>query len=88
MSSWKELFEESAEDVKKLKKEPSDNEKLQLYKFYKQAMIGKCNISQPGMFDFVGTEKWKAWNSLGNMSKEDAMCKYCELVLKLKEKYN
>ncbi len=88
MSELKELFEFSAEEVKTLKVKPTDDEMLVLYKYYKQATIGKCNTAQPGMFDFVGGAKWKAWNALGSMSKEDAMYKYCDEVDKLKKKYN
>jgi len=59
----------------------SNDEKLKLYGYYKQATIGKCNTQKPSMFNLVDKAKWEQWNSLGNMSKEDAMLKYSSLYL-------
>lgn len=58
----------------------SDQVKLSFYSLYKQATVGKCNVSKPSFFDFVGKLKWDAWNKLGDMSKEDAMRKYIEVT--------
>jgi acyl-CoA-binding protein len=66
---------------------PSDNEKLKFYALYKQATIGKCNVSQPWAISFVEKAKWDAWNNLGNMSKNDAMIKYCDLYMQTSSKY-
>ncbi|XP_041751520.1 acyl-CoA-binding domain-containing protein 5 isoform X2 [Coregonus clupeaformis] len=50
---------------------------LMFYSYYKQAMLGPCNIPRPtGYWDTAGKAKWDAWNSLGNMSKEEAMQAY------------
>jgi diazepam-binding inhibitor (GABA receptor modulating acyl-CoA-binding protein) len=54
----------------------SDENKLDLYKYYKQATIGDINIEEPGFFNFVGKVKWKAWHKLKGISKEDAMNEY------------
>jgi len=54
----------------------TNQDKLDFYKFYKQATLGDCNTSQPSMFNFIDNEKWKAWNSVSGMSKEEAMQKY------------
>eukprot|EP01027_Heterolobosea_sp_BB2_P001215 GEZU01001854.1.p2 GENE.GEZU01001854.1~~GEZU01001854.1.p2 ORF type:complete len:108 (-),score=46.50 GEZU01001854.1:126-449(-) len=62
------------------KPELSQDQKLAFYAYYKQATIGKCNTERPGMFDFVGKAKWDAWNKLGDMSKEEAMQKYIDLL--------
>jgi acyl-CoA-binding protein len=54
---------------------------LELYGFFKQATIGKCN--QPGPSMWHGMEKkakWNAWNELGNMNKETAMLGYINKV--------
>lgn len=32
------------------------------------------------MMDFVGRAKWDAWNSLGNMSQEEAQKNYINFV--------
>lgn len=49
-----------------------DSKKLEIYSLYKQGMIGDCNTSRPGTFDFKGKAKWEAWNKLKGMSKEEA----------------
>ncbi|XP_060936994.1 acyl-CoA-binding protein homolog isoform X2 [Limanda limanda] len=69
-------FEQMAEDVKKVKTKPSDQELLDLYGLYKQSTVGDVNIDQPGMFDMKGKAKWNAWNSRKGMSKDDAMSAY------------
>ncbi|XP_035019502.1 peroxisomal carnitine O-octanoyltransferase isoform X3 [Hippoglossus stenolepis] len=61
--SHQEEFEKMAEDVKKVKTKPSDQELLDLYGLYKQSMVGDVNIGQPGMFDMKGKAKWNAWDS-------------------------
>nr|XP_046264655.1 acyl-CoA-binding domain-containing protein 5-B-like isoform X4 [Scatophagus argus] len=59
--------------------QPSDNMMLMFYSYYKQATLGPCNIPRPtGFWDTRGKAKWDAWNSLGNMTKEDAMKNYIE----------
>ena len=40
-------FEKIAEDVKKMKTRPSDLQLLDLYGFYKQAVVGDINIGMP-----------------------------------------
>lgn len=66
---------------------PTDNEKLEFYSLYKQATIGKCNTASPWAINYVEKAKWNAWNKLGNMSKNDAMIRYCELYLDVSAKY-
>jgi diazepam-binding inhibitor (GABA receptor modulating acyl-CoA-binding protein) len=80
-------FINSVKDVKNLSVTPTDEELLYLYKYYKQANEGPCNTSQPSIFSFRERAKWNAWNSLGNMFKEDAMFEYTEYVESLIEKY-
>ena len=54
----------------------SNEEKLDLYKYFKQATVGDVNIPRPGMLDFKGKAKWDAWNSVKGMSTEDARTNY------------
>uniref|UniRef100_A0A670I6E0 Acyl-CoA-binding protein n=1 Tax=Podarcis muralis TaxID=64176 RepID=A0A670I6E0_PODMU len=61
-------FEKAAEEIKKLKTQPTDQEMLDIYSCYKQATAGDINA------------KWDAWNSLKGMSKEDAMKSYIKKV--------
>lgn len=49
---------------------------LHFYARYKQATEGPCNIPRPGFFDFKGKQKWEAWKSMGDLSKENAMKEY------------
>ncbi|KAM9387597.1 enoyl-CoA delta isomerase 2 [Phaethornis superciliosus] len=76
-------FEKAQEQLKLLKKDPGNEAKLKLYALFKQATEGPCNSPKPGMLDFVKKAKWDAWNSLGNLSQDNARQKYTELVASL-----
>ncbi|NXG71449.1 ECI2 isomerase, partial [Baryphthengus martii] len=76
-------FEKAQEQLKLLKEDPGNETKLKLYALFKQATEGPCNSPKPGMLDFVKKAKWDAWNSLGNLSKDNAREKYTELVSSL-----
>ncbi|KAG7282169.1 hypothetical protein CRUP_034916 [Coryphaenoides rupestris] len=80
-------FEKIAEDVKKVKTRPSDQQLLDLYSLYKQAVVGDINIAKPGMADMKAKAKWEAWNTRKGMSKEDAMSAYITLAKELIQKY-
>ncbi|XP_059194690.1 acyl-CoA-binding domain-containing protein 7 [Centropristis striata] len=86
MSSQEE-FEKLAEDVKKVKTRPTDQELLDLYGLYKQATVGEINTERPGMLDFKGKAKWDAWESRKAMSKDDAMAAYITLAKEIISKY-
>ncbi|XP_036073415.1 acyl-CoA-binding domain-containing protein 5A [Oryzias melastigma] len=58
--------------------QPSNDMMLKFYSYYKQATLGPCNIPRPGFWDAVGKAKWDAWNSLGDMEKEEAMSAYVD----------
>ncbi|XP_045045958.1 acyl-CoA-binding domain-containing protein 4 isoform X3 [Desmodus rotundus] len=49
---------------------------LRFYSYYKQATMGPCQVPRPGFWDPIGRYKWDAWNSLGKMSREEAMSAY------------
>ncbi|XP_043440708.1 acyl-CoA-binding domain-containing protein 4 isoform X1 [Prionailurus bengalensis] len=55
---------------------PSYEEMLRFYSYYKQATMGPCLVPRPGFWDPIGRYKWDAWNSLGKMSREEAMSAY------------
>ncbi|XP_066119508.1 acyl-CoA-binding domain-containing protein 4 isoform X2 [Saccopteryx bilineata] len=55
---------------------PSYEEMLRFYSYYKQATMGPCRVPRPGFWDPIGRYKWDAWNSLGKMSREEAMSAY------------
>ena len=89
MDDIEESFKNAVELVNqnKLKKNPTDDELLTLYKYFKQSEIGDINISCP-LLDLKGRSKWFAWESVKGMSKKESMEKYIETVLQLFEKYN
>nr|ACD11893.1 hypothetical protein [Isometrus maculatus] len=85
--SLDERFNKAASDAKNLKSRPTDNELLELYAFYKQATIGDCNISRPGVMDLKAKAKWEAWNGKKGMSQDDAKEAYIKFANELTEKY-
>ncbi|ORY97858.1 acyl CoA binding protein-domain-containing protein [Syncephalastrum racemosum] len=62
--------------------QPSREEKLELYAYYKQVSHGNVNTQRPGIFDMVGRAKWDAWKKLEGLSKTDAKHLYVETLLK------
>lgn len=74
------LFLKKSEEIKKTKS-MTDEDKLFLYKYYKQATIGNINIQEPSFFDFVGKQKYNAWKSVEGESKESCMIHYINKVI-------
>ena len=75
-----EQFEDAVKRVHALDTRPSNENLLKLYGFYKQATEGNVAGDRPGGFDFKAIAKYDAWASLREMSKEDAMQSYIDLV--------
>ncbi|XP_048881502.1 acyl-CoA-binding domain-containing protein 7-like isoform X2 [Brienomyrus brachyistius] len=82
-----EEFEQLAEDVKNVKTRPDDQELLDMYGLYKQAIVGDINTEKPGMLDLKGKAKWEAWSSRAGMSKDAAMTAYIALAKDVIAKY-
>lgn len=61
----------------------SNETKLKMYGYFKQVEAGPCTTPRPGMFELVNRAKHDAWSKLGNLSKEDAMAQYVDLVTEL-----
>uniref|UniRef100_A0A6J0SBI9 Acyl-CoA-binding domain-containing protein 7 n=1 Tax=Pogona vitticeps TaxID=103695 RepID=A0A6J0SBI9_9SAUR len=80
-------FDNAAENVRKLKTRPTDDELRELYGLYKQATVGDINIDCPGMLDMKAKAKWEAWNLKKGLSKEDAMKAYISKANGMIEKY-
>lgn len=64
-----------------------DLQKLEFYKYYKQAIEGDNNTPKPGTFPIREKFKWEAWKSLCGMSKCDAMKTYISLLTKHKKNW-
>uniref|UniRef100_A0A8C4PL54 Diazepam-binding inhibitor-like 5 n=1 Tax=Equus asinus TaxID=9793 RepID=A0A8C4PL54_EQUAS len=78
-------FELACAAIKQLKGPVSDQEKLLVYSFYKQATQGDCNIPAPPATDVKAKAKWDAWNDKKGISKMDAMRIYVAKVEELKK---
>ncbi|CAL4107183.1 unnamed protein product, partial [Meganyctiphanes norvegica] len=85
--SLQENFDKAAEEVKKLTKQPTDEEMLEIYALFKQASVGDINTDRPGMLDFKGKAKWDAWEKKKSMTKDAAMEAYVAKVEALKATY-
>ena len=68
-------------------KRPSNEELLNLYSLYKQGTDGDVSGEKPGMFDFKGQAKYKAWEKHAGTASEDAQQQYVDLVEELLSKY-
>jgi acyl-CoA-binding protein len=75
-------FNKYISKVKKLES-VGDDDKLYLYGNYKQALFGNNTNEKPSILNRVEMEKWKVWNSLKDVSKEEAMKNYIKRVKKL-----
>ena len=58
-----------------------DDEKLAFYGLFKASQEGPCTAAEPSMLlDLVAWMKWNAWNSLGQITKEEAKARYVALL--------
>ncbi|KAJ9596523.1 hypothetical protein L9F63_012465 [Diploptera punctata] len=80
LSKLSDVFEKAAEHLKSIVGKVDTSQLLELYSYYKQATEGPCNIPKPSWYEMQAKQKWQAWQSLGEMSRENAMTKYVELV--------
>ncbi len=76
-------FEQAASAAKTLPEKPDNDTLLQLYALFKQASSGDISGEKPGLFDFVATAKYAAWEQLKGLSRDDAEQQYIDLVRKL-----
>uniref|UniRef100_A0A3Q2QPC3 Acyl-CoA binding domain containing 7 n=1 Tax=Fundulus heteroclitus TaxID=8078 RepID=A0A3Q2QPC3_FUNHE len=86
MSNFAE-FKKVADEVKKVKTQPTNDELLVLYGLYKQAVVGDVNTDRPGLLDLTGKAKWDAWESRKGMSKDEAMSTYITHAKEIISKY-
>ncbi|POM71120.1 Acyl-CoA-binding domain containing hypothetical protein, partial [Phytophthora palmivora] len=66
----------------------TNEQKLTLYAFYKQAHFGKCSVDKPSAMDMVGSAKWESWKALGDMNIDVAKKQYVEWVQDLFEEFD
>ena len=85
MATLKDKFTAASKDSLKLAREPNNDDKLQLYALYKQAIEGDAKGSRPGMFDPVGRAKYDAWAKQQGKTTDAAMQAYVDCVTRLKK---
>ena len=83
MSDLKAQFEAAAQTVKKLKDDPGNDAKLQLYALYKQGSEGDVQGRRPGFTDMIGRAKYDAWAKVKGQTQDEAMKNYVALVKQL-----
>mgnify|MGYP003985636065 FL=1 len=81
-----ERFTIAANLVRGIVVQINDNLLAQLYGYFKQAREGNIAFSRPSILNMRGRKMWDAWKSKENMSKENAMEKYVEIVYGLTNK--
>ena len=81
-----EKFLKAAEEVKKLSLRQTKDAQYELYGLYKQVTDGDCTTRKPSVMMHMVQMKWKAWNKLRGLSKEEAEAEYIALVESLKSK--
>ncbi|KAM7347765.1 acyl-CoA-binding domain-containing protein anorexia [Cochliomyia hominivorax] len=82
-----ELFTKATQQIQRTHDKLLPNDLLELYGLYKQATVGKCNTSKPGMFSMQARAKWNAWNDLADMPSDKAKQLYIEKVKELDPKW-
>eukprot|EP00828_Plagiopyla_frontata_P042718 TRINITY_DN645_c0_g1_i1.p2 TRINITY_DN645_c0_g1~~TRINITY_DN645_c0_g1_i1.p2 ORF type:complete len:127 (+),score=31.42 TRINITY_DN645_c0_g1_i1:137-517(+) len=86
MEDLKTKFQNALEEIKEPKSgksSVSNIQKLQLYAFFKQSQEGPCQGAAPSKFNIAAKAKYDFWRKLGDMSKEEAMKGYVNLVSEL-----
>ncbi|KAJ3027936.1 UNVERIFIED_CONTAM: Acyl-CoA-binding domain-containing protein 1 [Siphonaria sp. JEL0065] len=81
-----QAFADAAAAAKQLSYNPSNDELLTLYGYFKQGTVGDNATERPGLFDLQGKAKWDAWTKNKGLSKEEAQAKYIEFVKSLQAK--
>lgn len=91
MSDLQTRFEEAVEKVRNAPADgdykPSNEEKLKMYAWFRQATDGDVSGKRPGMLDPVGRFKYDAWARIKGMSREEAMQDYIAQVERVEEQF-
>lgn len=80
MTELEQSFKEAALAVKSLKTKPDNNTLLELYALYKRVTVGTNTTTKPWAVQLEARAKWDAWKSKDNLTVEEAMKAYIELV--------
>jgi len=88
MSDLEINFQKTVECIKTLSQVLSNEELLELYGLYKQAILGNNNTNKPSIFNYKGLKKWQSWTSFKDITSDMAKTKYILLVQKLVNEYS
>lgn len=84
-------FEKCVLMVQKLPKNGSiqltNDEKLEYYALYKQAIVGDVDKPKPSFYEVVETAKWNAWKKLKGVPKREAMQRYISSLSEFLKRY-
>ncbi|KAL4897890.1 acyl CoA binding protein-domain-containing protein [Aspergillus ambiguus] len=78
-------FEYAIQLVKMLEQEPNNDEKLDLYKYFKRGH--DQTPAKPGMFALEAKYKYSAWEKISHISTQKAQALYIQQVDTLIKKY-
>lgn len=81
-------FGHAANYLQHLVNELDQSTLLVFYGLYKQATVGRCNTTKPGIFSVQARAKWNAWNDLKDMTSESAMTAYVGKLTAIKPEWN
>lgn len=87
MVSIKEVFDLTVKWVNTSNINITDEEKLKCYGYYKQAIEGDNQASEPWSIYFEQKAKWNAWEANKGMSKDNAMRSYITFIQQVRDKY-
>ncbi|MGB1580612.1 MAG: acyl-CoA-binding protein [Nevskiales bacterium] len=91
MSDVRAAFEAAVEKVRSAPSDgdykPSNEEKLKMYAWFRQANDGDVSGKRPGMLDPIGRFKYDAWAKLKGMSQDEAMQQYIDQVEKVEQQF-
>ena len=82
-----EQFTNAAVTIKKINRNATDDELLDLYSWYKQATIGDINTVEPSFIYFAENKKWNAWKAKKGNDNYTSEVAYITLANKLIKKY-
>lgn len=77
-----ELFEKAGEDLKKLKKKPTGDDRVELFAVYMQAFVGDASGERPSM---IPVAEWNYWRTLRGFSQNIAKKYFIRKVRELKK---
>lgn len=87
-SETETTFNKACDYLQHLVSQLDANILLEFYGLFKQATVGRCNTSKPGIFSVNARAKWNAWNDLGSMTQECAMLKYIAKMNEIEPDWN